>query len=1012
MRTKKKKLFVIHTLLLVFCCCYINAQVKSVSGKVTSQNLQPLPGVNVVIEGTSNGAVTDFDGNYTINVNQRKAVLVFSYLGYLTQKLTIGSKNKIDVVLQEDLEKLNEVVVIGYGSSLKKDLTSSVAVVDVKDMETGQTPRIEQMLTGRVAGVNIASVNSEPGAGLKIRIRGDNSINGDNSPLLVIDGVLGGDFESLSPNDIESMQILKDASATSIYGSQGANGVIIVTTKQGKIGKLSIDFSATSGVQRVRKKLDLLTAEEHVQVLIDDPFFDFPEEVTGIENPVLTGKGTDWQDEIFQTANYNNYHLSLRGGASNLRAFMSLDYLNQEGVVKRSNYDKLSGRTNINYKASKTFSIRNNFSFYKTKSNQVKTNEGYGSLGGPVTINAALFSPIVPIFAEDGTYNGPLSTGSVRDNPVALLNNLDDLYETNYIQNTISTRWKLAKSITHDFSANFTNITYNNKRYASKILLRSLNRGEAYLDNLERNTWQIKNTLTYKKIINDKHNFTFLLGQEISENTRFRSRITAQGFATEASKYNNIGLAEEVTSAISESTLFGLASFFSRLTYGYKSKYLFSFSARADGSTKFAENNKWGYFPAGSFAWVVSEEPFLANSKTINFLKFRTSYGETGSQAINPYQSLASYNTGQRYSYGDEDLINGAVISRVANPNLKWETTAQFDAGLDLELFEGRIGLTVDYYKKNTTDLLYARRLLAYTGISSQIQNIGEMENSGYEFSLNTQIFDGKFKWDAAANISFIDNKVIDLGGDTDLFLAPPSGSRGSGFTTTGVLRVGEPIGNFFGYVADGIFKTQGDIDGIDQPGAVLGRVRYKDISGPDGIPDGKIDDDDRKIIGNALPDYTFGMTNNFSYKNFDLNITFQGSVGLDVIRFDKGRVLTQEKFEGWSVNNTDSDIPTNGFLGDVSNSNYVEEASFLKFKNISLGYTFSDKTLEKLGVSKLKLYASAIDAIVITDYSGYDPEVNSFGQSDSFQKNVSLGYDSGSYPGVSQYVFGLNITF
>ncbi|UOB17803.1 SusC/RagA family TonB-linked outer membrane protein [Abyssalbus ytuae] len=1018
MMTKKNKIWQQYVLfffgILFFSHTYSFAQERNITGTVISgDDLQPLPGVSVVIKGTNTGIVTDFDGKYSITVNNNNDVLIFSYLGYANQEIAVGTKNQIDVTLKININELTEVIVIGYGSALRKDLTSSVSVVDINEMKTAPTPQFEQMLTGRVAGVDISSTNSEPGAGLKIRIRGNNSINGDNSPLLVIDGVLGGSFESLNVNDIESMQVLKDASATAIYGSQGANGVIIITTKQGKTGKLAVDLYTASGIQRVRKKLDLLTAEQHVQVLKDDPNFDFPEDISGIDNPILSGKGTDWQDEIFQEGLYQNYHLTLRGGEENLRGFLSLDYLDQEGVVKKSDYTKISGRANINFKASDKFSIRNNLSIYSTSTNQIKTNEGYGSQGGPVTINALLFSPIIPVYAEDGTYNGPLNAGYIRDNPIALINELKDLYETEYLQNTIFTKWKIFKGLTHDFSATYTNSTYNNKRYTGKVLLRSLNQGEAYLDNIERKAWQLKNTLTYKKKFNKNHDFSVLLGYEISKDERFRSRITVQGFATEAAGYNNIGIGSEVTSALSDKTRTGLVSYFSRITYGYKSKYLFSLSGRADGSTKFAENNKWGYFPSGSFAWVVSEENFLADSKTISFLKFRTSYGQTGSQAISPYQSLASYRTGMQFSYGDEDLYNGAFVNRVSNPNLKWETTTQFDLGVDLQLFDNRIGITADYFNKKTTDLLYDRRLLSHTGIDSQIQNIGEMENLGYEFSLNASVFDKKFKWDFSANISFIDNEVLDLGGDTDVYLEPPSKSRGSGFSTSGILTVGEPIGNFYGYVADGIFKTQEDLDAIEQDGAVLGSVRYKDISGPDGVPDGKIDlEYDRTVIGNALPDYIVGMTNNFSYNNFDLNVTLQASVGRDVIRFDKGRINTLEKFNGWSVNNPDTDIPTNGFLGDVTNSNYVEDASFLKFKNISLGYTFPKYTIEKLGLSNLKVYLSAIDAIVITDYSGYDPEVNSYGDGNSFEQNVSLGYDSGSYPGVSQYVLGINVSF
>lgn len=998
--------------LLILCTVYSVEAQKTVTGKVMDKDLAALPGVTIILEGTEVGAITDFEGNYTITINKSKAVLVFSYLGFVTQKLTVGNKKKLDVILLEDTKTLDEVVVIGYGSSLKKDLTSSVTVVDVKELNTGQTPRLEQMINGRVAGVNVSSTNTEPGAALKIRIRGDNSINGNNDPLLIVDGLIGGDFESLNPNDIESMQILKDASATSIYGSQGANGVIIITTKQGRIGKLKAEVLSIYGMQRVRKKLNLMNADQHIQALVQNPFFEYPQDVTGVLNPILSGEGTDWQDEIFREATYQNYNANVSGGSNNFRGYMSVDYLDQQGVIKKSNYNKLSGRTNISFKASNKFTIRNNFSFFKTISNQVRTNEGYGSLGGPVTINAALFSPIIPVFADDGSYNGPLNTTFVRDNPVATINHLFDRYQTDYLRNIFSTKWKVTRNLTHDFSVNFSNRTYNNRRYTSKILLRSLNNGEAYLDNFEQDNWQVKNLITYKKSFGDNHDFSALLGQEILRNKRFRTRITAQGFSTEVLGFNNIALAEEIIDYSSDHTEFGLVSFFTRLTYGYKSKYLFSLSARADGSTKFARNNKWGYFPAGSFAWVLSEEPFLKDNKTINFLKLRTSYGNTGSQAINPFQSLASYDTGLRFSYGDEDLINGAIITRVANPNLKWETTTQLDLGFDLELYDGRIGIVADYYKKNTRDLLFARRLQAHTGISSQIQNIGEMLNQGYEFAINADVFNKEFQWNTSANISFLENKVVDLGGDNELFLAPPSGSRGSGFTTTGVLRVGEPIGNFFGYVADGIFKTDADLAAIDQPGAVLGRVRYKDISGPNGVPDGLIDDNDRTIIGNALPDYTFGLVNNFSYKNFDLNVVVQGSMGFDVVRFDKGRVLTPERLDGWTTFNTETDIPTNGDLGSVANTNYVEDASFVKFKNISFGYSFPLKKIEKLGFTKLRLYFSAIDAIVLTNYSGYDPEVNSFGQSDTFQQNVSIGYDSGSYPGVSQYIFGINVAF
>lgn len=994
--------------LILFSSLLVSAQITgTVNGTIKDTNGLGLPGVNVFEKGNKTGVISDMDGNYTITLKGNNPVLVFSFIGYLKQEMTVSGQKTINIILKEEPNKLEEVVVIGYGSTLRKDLTSSVSVVDLGDAQKVTSPRIETALAGRIAGVNITSPNSEPGAGLQIRIRGGNSINGDNSPLLVVDGVLGGDFESLNINDVENMQVLKDASATAIYGSLGANGVIIVTTKRGKLGKVKIDLYTSTGIQKVRKKMDLMNADQHREYLKRNPDFVYPTDIDNVKNLIESGKGTDWQDEVFQTGIFNNEHLNISQAGDKFKTFFSLDFTEQQGAVIESGYKKISGRLNNEFKVSDKFNIKNNISIYEANSTQIRASEDFGSFGSPVTMSALQFSPLIPVYSATGAFNGPLNSASVQDNPVNTAKNVDDLYGKFYFQDVLSASVDITKDLTYDFLASYTRTDDDNKRYTSKSLLRALNRGEARIANNKGEAWQLRNTITYNKQLNKNNKINVVAGYELSESNSFSSRITAAGFATEANKFNNIGLASSIIDFYSRSVSYGLASYLGRATYGYKEKYLFAASGRYDGSTKFATNNKWAFFPSGSAAWVISKEKFLADNKTINHLKLRGSYGESGSQAINPYQSLAQYRTGLTYSYGGSDLLNGVLIDQVANPNLKWETTAQYDFGIDAKFFNSRIELTYDYYSKTTTDLLFDKALMAYTGINSQIQNVGQLQNKGHEFGIEAVIADGKFKWDVSANISFVKNKVLDLGGADNIYISSVSSSRGSGFGTAGVLKVGEAIGNFFGYKANGIFLTQLELDASSQPGKTLGAVRFEDSNG-----DGLINANDRQIIGNALPDYTFGINNNFSYGNFDLNITVQGQQGNEAIWFDKGRILSVDILNAWSPSNPTTSVPRGGNLGNETNSNYVEDASFVKFRNILLGYNFPQDLVKKLGVSKMRLYLSAVDAFVITKYSGFDPEVNSKNGSGTFSQNVALGFDEGSYPGVAQYLLGFNISF
>ncbi|NPA37509.1 MAG: TonB-dependent receptor [Chlorobi bacterium] len=995
-------------MIFLLCVTLVNAQNKVLTGVVTDKNGDPIPGVNVIIRGTSIGTITDINGKYSIDVPANADYLEFSFIGMKKKDVPIENKDVIDVTLDDDITGLDEVVVVGYGTQLKKDLTSSVAVLSVDELKKMQSPRIEQTLAGRVTGVDVASVNSEPGAPLRIRIRGNNSINGNNSPLVVIDGVLGGDLSTIDVNDISSMQILKDASATSIYGSMGANGVIIISTKKGRIGVTNVDFTSNIGFQQVRRKIPIMTADQEYDFRKVDPDYNFPDDIDGISNPILSGKGTDWQDEIFQTALYQNYHLSVQKGNEKMRFYLSGDFLDQDGVVKTSGFKRGNIRANVSVKLRKNITLENRITLFRSSTNRIRINGSYGSWGGPVTTNALMFSAMVPVYAEDGSFNGPLYSTSTMDNPVSILMNRDEEHTRNYVQEALSFKWEIIKGLLYDVESSYTNNTYANNTYSSKELLASLNQGRASLENSEDNSWQIRNILTYNTVFNDKHTLTAMAAFELIKSEYASNYFVVNGFATEVLSYYNVGIGDEVVAKGSDFTENSLESFLGRLTYGYKGKYLLSASFRADGASKFAKNNKWAYFPSGSAAWVLSKEDFLEDNYVLTFCKIRGSYGASGSQAINSYQSLASYRTGITYSLGNTQKTNGAFIQRVSNPDLKWETTTQYDVGLDLGFWDGRLDLTADYFHKKTEDLLYSKTLPMYSGFSSQIQNIGSMLNKGFEFSANVVLFDDAFKWNISGNISLLQNEVLSLGDDEEVFIRPPSSSRGPGFWYTGVLRVGEPVGNFYGFVADGIYKTQDELEAIDQPGAVLGSVRYKDISGPDGVPDGVINSFDKTIIGNALPDVIYGIGTDMSFKNFDLSVSTQGVSGRDVMWLDKRNIKTTDKVNQWTPDTPENDIPFKGDYGSQTNSNYVEDGSYLKISNITFGYNFQMKKV----VKNMRVYFSAINPVVFTNYSGFDPEVNSQDSRGTYNSNVALGYDSGSYPGIKQFLFGLNVTF
>ncbi len=996
---------------------------RVITGKVTDDEDNVLPGVNIFIKGTTIGTVSDVDGNYTFSVPDDSKVLVFSFIGYATEEVFIGNQTTIDVRLTLDISTLQEVVVIGYGTQERKDLTGSVSTINTENIANMPVPRIEQALAGKAAGLQITNSDPSPGTAPTIRIRGNNSLTGDNNPLIVIDGVLGADLQSLNPNDVASVQVLKDASATAIYGSRGANGVIIVTTKRGESGKTTVNFSSSVGYQEVLKELDLLTAEEHLSLLDESALFTVPASFSPsdpgsfeLDNPILSGEGTDWQDEIFQRGIFQNYHLSVTGGSEKTRFAVLGEYLEQEGVVRSSNYEKIGIRINVDHEISENFRVGNNMNLFRAVTNGIVQNVR----GGGLTARATTFSPIVPVFASDGiTYNEAVD-GALVDNPAEVLDIRQNEEVRNYLLNNLFIEWDIIPGLTLKVSGTYINKNRETKNYVPGALFEArADSGRSTITNRRDDEWLIENTLSYIKAFG-KHRFNSVAGFTAQSFTDFRTRFTGTGFSTDALGFAGLGLAKNIvapSTRLRESTI---ASFLGRIAYAYDDKYLLTISGRADGSSKFATNNKWAFFPAASVSWVVSKEGFMSDLSLLSNLKVRAGYGEVGSQAIDPYQSLAAFKTGNNggYAVGQNFFTNEINVETAANPNLKWETTAQTNIGIDMGFLEERITLTVDYFHKKTRDLLFDQRSPFAAGLERQVQNIGDMENWGWELSTEARVLDKGITWDLGANITFLNNEVTKLGQDSVVFLDGTLSSLGNGFRPNGILREGEPIGSFYGFVFDGIFQNDDEVATSPQADARLGGARYRNIN-----EDDVINEEDKVIIGNALPDFIFGITSTWAYKGIDLSVAIQGSIGNDIAYL--GRAFLErpgsanngfkETLNYWSPSN-----PTNEMVGidqefDVISDRFIEDGSFIRFRNISLGYTFPASVLNTMKLASLRVYMSAVNWFTITDYSGYDPEVNSRGGSGSAEdldRNVLLGFDYGAYPGSRQLVFGVNVGF
>jgi TonB-linked SusC/RagA family outer membrane protein len=1007
----------------------VNAQDRTVSGTIVDQeDNQPLPGVSVVVKGTSVGTTTDADGKFKVRLPAGRNQLEISYAGYQTQ--TVGAdRANVSLRLTKDLSELNEVQVVGYGVQKKSDLTGSISSIKGSDITQLATQRVDQALQGRAAGVLVLNTDGQPGGNTTIRVRGMNSINGGNNALIVVDGLQGGNLNSLNPNDIESIEILKDASATAIYGAQGANGVVLITTKLGKKGKPVIGYNYTFGLSQLRKKLDIMGAADYAKTVNASvmtrngsgatpvPIFS-DEEIAGYEK----NGGTDWQDVIYRTAPMHNHELSVSGGSDNLKYLVSGGYLDQDGILVNSGYKRFSLRTNIFADINSWASFGLNWAGSKENGNSPP----YGSadisfLGNSVNV-APRWAPTEPIYDENGNYwvhrpgYGPSDTW----NPLASA--IEPKIDNNLVRNLLNAYLNfkilngLSLKITGGANIDNTNneIYHNLKTYEGKQ-----NTGLAVVTENTFKRYQNSNILTYDRDIN-KHHFTVTAVAE-QQFSKFKfSSIRASKFTVDATGASDLGGAG-LSVLSSDQTERVLNSYLGRINYVYDDKYLLTASYRADGSSVFGENNKWGYFPSASVAWRASQEEFISDLNIFSELKVRASWGITGNQAISPYQTLARISSGANYPYnGTEGTELGFYILNAANPNLKWESTEQTDIGIDFGLFNGRLNVTADYYKKKTTDLLMPRGLPGYTGFNSIIDNVGSIENKGFEFTISGDPMVGRLRWNSSLNISTNKNKVLDLGANDRIGYRTTKGGY-SVNTPFMYLVEGEPFGQIYGFKYLGVWGTDKASEAASW-GQLPGDAHFQDING-----DGEINIKDLTVIGNSFPDFIFGWSNRFTYGDFDLSFLIQGSKGNDL--FNMGRIRLENPGEGssarllnrWTPTNQNTDVP--GFIEqkvreeaaleshvnvpDQRISRWVEDASYVRLKNIMLGYNLPSSLTRRANIKNLRVFVSATNLITITDYTGYDPETSAYNTNDA-----QIGVDFSNYPQSKFYNIGLNLSF
>lgn len=987
-------------------------QETTISGKVTDGKSNSLSGVSVSLKGTGIGTITDAHGNYSLKLPDGEGSLVFSYIGFKTKEIPINGQTEINISLETSISGLNQLVVVGYGVQKKSDLTGSVSEISNSDFQQQPIIRVSDAIKGRAAGVFVQTPNGAPGAAIKIRIRGDNSINGNNDPLYVIDGFVGGDIRTINPDDIASIDILKDASATAIYGSRGSNGVVIITTKTGQANKHLIEFNAFYSMDKVSKKYDLMNGPQYMEMV------NARNNATGL-NPVFTQAqidavkstgGTDWQNAVLQKGNTQNYELAFSGGNDKTRYYLSGNMADQQGIILNSWYKRYGVRVNLNSDFGKKFHVA--FNAYGTYENS-RNNYTYSGRNN-VYGEALVFPPNLPVFDSTGEYTTtPPSYGPVAGNPVFAANtqNFDSRLFT--VLSNAQLNYDFTDHLQLSVSGGVNGISYNTPSFKQAAPGTPLSTSQGEYDN--GFTWSLQNTdkLHYENTFGGIHKLEISAIYEQQKSVTNTNYVIASTFPTISLGYNNLGLGIpfRAGSGYSEWTI---QSYLGRVNYQLMNKYLFTFTFRADGSSKFQGKNKYGYFPSGAFAWRLSDEPFIRNTNIFQNLKLRVSYGSTGSQAIGPYQTLTVLTPGDDYLFDGTTKTVGIGAGTPGNPDLKWETTTQADIGLDFSILNERLSGTLDYYHKKTSDLLMPVPIPAYNGGGSITSNIGSLQNKGFEFLLNGLIVNHeKLKINTSLNVSLNRNKILNLGANDEI-LTNSNYPVGSGQPPLFILKVGEPLGVMRGLVYEGLWQTK-EVDEAAKYGKVPGDPKYEDVNN-----DGKIDGNDMIPIGNANPKFTWGWNTNLAFSNFDLNIFFNGVQGNNVWNLTRFLIVStgsdvkyptsKEILDHWTPSNTNTNIP--GFSStsatQFQSSQYMENGSFIRLANITLGYNFSSSMLRKWKMDNARIYLSAQNLFVITKYKGEDPELFNTGTS----SDVAAGIDNATYPAFRTYTIGIKLGF
>jgi TonB-dependent starch-binding outer membrane protein SusC len=972
---------------------------KEIHGTVSDNNTREfLQGVTVLIKETGTGISTNQKGEYRIQAKKGEHI-EFSFVGYHTKEIIVSNQNTLNIFLEAVSSKLEQVVVVGYGTVKKSDLTGSVGSVSSKDLMAYPVTDAVIGLQGKTAGVQVIQNSGAPGATISVRIRGGNSLLGNNEPLYVVDGfALSSAPDAIDPNDIESIEVLKDASSTAIYGSRGANGVVLITTKRGKAGRSQVTFDSYYAVQQVAKRLDLLNAKQFAELAneraLNDGFTPYftPEQVNSFK------EGTDWQNLIFQSAPLKNYSISASAGNENNQYSISGSYLGQDGIIIGSGIKRESLRANISQKISNKIRLFYNATLTNTELSQLTSDNG---LRGNSVLSAALVAPpTIDPYDKNGSYSNviPYSfSPNLLINPLTLAIERKQKTNRKYILGGTALTYEPVKNLLFKTSLG---IEASSSRYDtySPSLISFTPTGQANISSSEVMNILNENTLTYSRKINDKHVINILGGITYQQN-EFKNFNTGNitGFTTDLLGTNNLQSGSVPGTPSSGSSKWVLFSYLGRINYSYKGTYLLTGSIRADGSSRFGDGNKWGYFPSAAFAWKATNESFVKQFEFISDLKFRVSWGITGSTAINPYQTLNTLNSYQTV-FNDQTYVGYAPSeTALANPHLKWETTAQSDAGVDIAILKNRVSFTFDYYRKNTKDLLANVPLQTSSGYVTTISNIGKIRNTGIELGVSTVIIDKAFKWNININFSKNKNKVIELAGGRDVFgeqVPLPLG------VAVNLVRVGQPVGVFYGYLEDG----------LDAKGA----IKYKDLDGVAGITAA-----DRTIIGNPNPDFVYNIGSRMSYKNFELNFNLQGTQGGDIFNTNLSALgssfyfgenqLKDVYYNHWSPANPNPNAKypkvssTTKFL---ASNRYVEDGSFLRLRNLQLAYNIPIEKRKIEWIKSVQIYTSAQNLLTLTKYSGYDPQINSRGGSNS----ISLGIDNTAYPNAKLYTVGLHL--